>query len=72
MGMQLYAESVTDLANDPTLALQLNNIQAELKKGAEACSAANDRQSAMNRDLGTMVGAIDAQFPDLRASIKAG
>jgi hypothetical protein len=71
-GMQLYAESVTDLANDPSLALQLNNIQAELKKGAEAASAANDKQSAMNRDLGTMTGAIDAQFPDLRAAVKAG
>ena len=71
-GMQLYAESVTDLAKDPTLALQLNDIQAELKKGADATSAANDKQRTMNRDLGTMVGAIDAQFPDLRVAIKAG
>jgi hypothetical protein len=71
-GMQLYAESVTDLASDPTLALQLNNIQGELKKGAEACSAANDKQGAMNSDLDTMTGAIDAQFPDLRIAIRAG
>jgi hypothetical protein len=71
-GMQLYAESVTDLADDPTLALQLNKIQAELKRGSEAASAANDKQSAMNSELGTMTGAIDAQFPDLKASISAG
>jgi len=71
-GMKLYVESVTDLAKDPTLALQLNNIQAELKKGADAASVANDKQSAMNRDLNTMTGAIDAQFPDLRASINEG
>jgi len=71
-GMKLYVESVTDLAQDPTLALQLNNIQAELKKGAEACGSANDKQGAMNRDLDIMVGAIDAQFPELRASINAG
>ena len=71
-GLQLYAESVTDLAKDPTLALQLNNIQAELKKGADATSAANDKQAAMNRDLDTMAGAIDALFPDLRVAIKAG
>jgi len=70
-GIQLYGESVTDLAKDPTLALQLNNIQAELKKGADAVGAANDKQSAMNRDLGTMTDAIDAQFPDLSASISA-
>ncbi len=71
-GMKLYVESVTDLASDPTLALQLNNIQAELKKGADACGKANDKQSAMNGDLNTMSGAIDAQFPDLRASVHAG
>jgi hypothetical protein len=71
-GMTLYVESVTDLAGDPTLALQLNNIQAELKKGAEAASAANDKQGAMNRDLRVMTRAIDAQFPDLSASIHAG
>jgi hypothetical protein len=44
-GMKLYAESVTDLASDPTLALQLNNIQAELKKGADACGKANDNRA---------------------------
>ena len=71
-GLQLHVESVTDLASDPTLALQLNNIQAELKKGAEAVGAANDKQGAMNRDLDIMTGAIDAQFPELRASINAG
>lgn len=71
-GMQLHVQSVTDLADDPTLALQLNKIQAELKNGAEAASAANDKQSAMNRDLATMSRAIDAQFPALRASINAG
>jgi len=71
-GMRLYADSVTDLAKDPTLALQLNKIQAELKKGSDAASAANDKQGKMNSELGTMSGAIDAQFPDLRASIKAG
>jgi selenophosphate synthase len=71
-GMQLYVQSVTDLASDPTLALQLNNIQAELKKGSDACGKANDKQAAMNNDLNTMAGAIDAQFPDLRASVKAG
>ncbi|HEY5946342.1 MAG TPA: hypothetical protein VIV40_12655 [Kofleriaceae bacterium] len=71
-GLKLHVESVTDLASDPTLVLQLNNIQAELKKGAEACGAANDKQGAMNSDLNTMTGAIDAQFPDLRAAIRAG
>ncbi len=68
-GMKLYVESVTDLASDPTLVLQLNNIQAELQKGANACGKANDKQSAMNSDLITMSGAIDAQFPDLRAAV---
>jgi hypothetical protein len=68
-GMKLYVESLTDLASDPTLALQLNNIQAELKRGADACSQANDKQNAMNSDLHTMSGAIDAQFPDLRAAV---
>jgi len=69
-GMKLYVESVTDLASDPTLALQLNNIQAELKRGSQACGAANDKQNAMNADLNTMSGAINDQFPDLRASIR--
>lgn len=68
-GMKLYVESVTDLASDPTLALQLNNIQGELQKGADACGKANDKQAAMNGDLDTMASAINAQFPDLRASI---
>jgi hypothetical protein len=71
-GMTLYVQSVTDLASDPTLALQLNNIQAELQKGADACGKANDKQRAMSSDLQTMSGAIDAQFPDLRASVHAG
>lgn len=70
-GLELHVESVTDLAKDPTLALQLNEIQAELKAGAEAASAANDKQGAMNRDLRVMTGAIDDQFPALRASINA-
>jgi len=70
-GLQLHVESVTDLAKDPTLALQLNNIQAELKRGASAVGEANDKQRAMNRDLDIMTGAIDAQFPELRASIRA-
>lgn len=69
-GMKLYVESVTDLANDPTLALQLNNIQAELKKGADACGKANDKQSAMNNDLRTMSDAINAQFPDLHMAVR--
>ena len=68
-GMRLYVESLTDLASDPTLALQLNTIQSELQKGADACAKANDKQSAMNSDLNTMSAAIDAQFPDLRASV---
>jgi hypothetical protein len=71
-GLKLYAESVTDLAKDPSLALQLNKIQAELKKGSDAAGEANDKQGKMNSELGTMSGAIDAQFPDLRAAIKAG
>jgi|GEM_PF-3504244 len=71
-GMKLYVESVTDLATDPTLVLQLNNIQGELQKGANACGQANDKQGAMNRDLNTMSGTIDAQFPDLRAAVHAG
>jgi hypothetical protein len=70
-GLELHVESVTDLAKDPTLALQLNNIQAELKKGAEAASAANEKQGQMNSDLGTMTGAIDAQFPGMKASVSA-
>jgi hypothetical protein len=40
--------------------------------GTEACGTANDKQSAMNSDLNTMAGAIDAQFPDLRVAIRAG
>ncbi|MEO8548317.1 MAG: hypothetical protein ABI678_00010 [Kofleriaceae bacterium] len=70
-GLKLYVESVTDLASDPTLALQLNNIQLELKKGTDACGAANDKQRAMNSDLNTMSAAIDAQFPDLRVAVHA-
>jgi hypothetical protein len=30
------------------------------------------RQGAMNSDLNTMTRAIDAQFPDLRATVRAG
>lgn len=71
-GLQLHVESVTDLASDPTLALQLNNIQAELKKGASAAGEANDKQRAMNSDLRVMTGAINAQFPDLSAAVSAG
>jgi hypothetical protein len=71
-GLELHVESVTDLAKDPTLVLQLNNIQAELKKGAEAASLANDKQAAMNGELGTMAAAIDAQFPTMRAAVNAG
>lgn len=70
-GLKLYVESVTDLATDPTLAFQLSNIQLELKKGTDACGAANDKQRAMNRDLNTMSAAIDAQFPDLRVAVHA-
>ena len=70
-GMQLYVESVTDLASEPTLVMQLDKIQAELERGAEAAGEANDLQGAMNRDLRTMTRAIDSQFPDLRASISA-
>lgn len=71
-GMSLYVQSVTDLASDPTLFLQINNIQAELQKGANACGKANDKQAAMNGDLNTMAGAINAQFPDLRVAVHAG
>lgn len=69
-GIKLNVESVTDLAKDPTLALQLNNIQTELKRGSDACGKANDKQATMNGELGTMAAAIDAQFPDLRASVR--
>lgn len=68
-GLELYVQSVTDLATDPTLALRLNQIQAELKKGADATGQANNKQSEMNIELARMTGAIDAQFPQLRASI---
>jgi hypothetical protein len=71
-GLQLYIESVTDLAGDPTLVLQMDKIQAELQTGADAAGEANDKQGAMNRELRTMTNAIDDQFPDLRASIQAG
>ena len=69
-GVKLSVESVTDLASDPTLALQLNSIQAELKRGSDACSKANDKQSAMNGDLNTMASAINDQFPDLRVAVR--
>ena len=69
-GLKLHVEAVTDLAKDPTLALQLNNIQAELQKGADAVGSANDKQFKMNGELDVMVGAIDAQFPTLRAAVK--
>jgi hypothetical protein len=68
-GLQLQAESVTDLANDPTLVVQLNSIQVELETGAKAVGEANDKQAAMNTELGTMTEAIDAQFPSLRAAV---
>jgi len=68
-GLQLHVQSVTDLAKAPTLVLQLPKIQAELKKGANATSAANDRQFAMNGELRKMTSAIDAQFPGLSASV---
>ncbi|MCP4445767.1 MAG: hypothetical protein GY811_10560 [Myxococcales bacterium] len=71
-GLDLHVESVTDLAKEPSLALQLNNIQAELKKGADATGKANDKQAAMNSDLRTMTRAISAQFPSLQAAINAG
>jgi hypothetical protein len=71
-GLALHVESVTDLASDPTLALQLNNIQAELKRGANACGEANDKQGEMNGGLDRMGGAINDQFPDLRVSVSAG
>lgn len=68
-GLKLHIESITDLGKEPSLALQLNNIQAELKRGARAASLANDKQAAMNSDLSTMSRAINSQFPQLRASI---
>lgn len=71
-GLKLHVEAVTDLASDPTLVLQLNNIQAELQKGSNAVGAANDKQFTMNGELDVMAGAIDGQFPSLRASVKAG
>jgi len=49
----------------------LGRASSTLKKGAEAASAANEKQSAMNRDLRRMTGAIEAQVPELRASINA-
>ena len=70
-GVQLYGESLTDLAKEPSLALQLNKIQAQLEKGADAVSEANEQQSEMNRGLGIMARAINAQFPEMRASVQA-
>jgi hypothetical protein len=70
-GLELHVQSVTDLASDPTLVLQLDKIQAELKKGADATGAANDRQFVMNGELSTMTRAIDGQFPELRGAINA-
>lgn len=71
-GLELHIQSITDLARTPTLALQLNQIQAELKKGAESVGEANDRQAAMNSELRTITGAINANFAELGASINAG
>ncbi|MDX2019750.1 MAG: hypothetical protein SF187_05870 [Deltaproteobacteria bacterium] len=71
-GNQLHAESVTDLGKDPTLALQMDKIQAELRKGSDATAEANSKQRSMNSDLLTMTAAIDAQFPGLRASVNGG
>ncbi len=71
-GLKLHIQSVTDLASEPSLVLQMNNIQAELKKGAEATGQANDKQFAMNGDLNIMVRAIEAQFPTMRAAVNAG
>lgn len=71
-GLTLHVESVTDLASQPSLVLQLNNIQAELKKGADATGEANNKQGAMNGELRTMTSAIESQFPTLRAAINAG
>lgn len=70
-GNQLRVESVTDLASDPTLALRLEAIQAELESGARAAVEANEKQAEMNRQLRTMSDAINAQFPALRASVTA-
>ena len=71
-GLKLHVESVTDLASQPSLVLQLNKIQAELKKGAEATGEANDKQGAMNSDLRIITGAINSQFPTMGASVSAG
>ena len=68
-GHELHAASVNDLAADPTLAVHLNEIQVELDKGAKAVGEANDKQSAMNSELGIMTNAIDGQFPSLRAAV---
>ena len=70
-GLKLHVQSVTDLARDPTLVIHFNKIQAELKRGAQATGAANDKQIAMNADLRTMTGAINSQFPGLQASVNA-
>jgi hypothetical protein len=70
-GLQLHVQSVTDLGKDPSLALYFNKIQAELKRGAEATGAANDKQFAMNAELRTMTGAINSQFPGMGASVNA-
>lgn len=68
-GLELHVASVTDLASDPTLAVHLNNIQVELEKGAKSVGEANDKQSAMNSELGIMTNAIDGQFPSMRAAV---
>lgn len=68
-GLVLHVQSVTDLAKDPTLVVQLQKIQTELKRGAAATGAANDKQFAMNGELDKMVGAINAQFPGISASV---
>ncbi len=68
-GLRLHVQSITDLAKDPTLVIQMNRIQSELKRGAQATRAANDKQHRMNSDLRSMTGAINAQFPGLSAAI---
>lgn len=68
-GNQLRVESLTDLASDPTLALRMEAIQAELENGARAAGEANEKQIEMNQELRIMSDAINAQFPSLRAAV---
>lgn len=61
-GMQLHAESVTDLATDPTLAVHLPTIQATLESGSSTCMQANAEVGSIRSDISAIRNALETTF----------